>query len=68
MLRLRLKYGIKEELLDLVRLEQVGRVRARLMYNNGIKSVADLKKEGASRIVEKLFGKEIAEKIMSQVA
>jgi len=67
MLRLRLKYGIKEELLDLVRLEQVGRVRARLMYNNGIKSVADLKKEGASRIVEKLFGKEIAEKIMSQV-
>jgi Superfamily II helicase len=68
MLRLRLKYGIKEELLDLVRLEQVGRVRARLMYNNGIKSVADLKKEGASRIVERLFGKEIAEKIMSQVA
>jgi helicase len=66
-LRLRLKYGIKEELMDLVRLEQVGRVRARLMYNNGIKSVADLKKEGAAKTVEKLFGKEIAEKIMAQI-
>ncbi|MGC8699395.1 MAG: DEAD/DEAH box helicase [Candidatus Micrarchaeia archaeon] len=66
-LRLRLKYGIKEELLDLVRLEQVGRVRARLMYNNGIRSVSDLKSEGARKTVEKLFGKEIAEKILSQV-
>ncbi len=66
-LRLRLKYGIKEELMDLVRLEQVGRVRARLMYNNGIKSVADLKKEGAAKTIEKLFGKEIAEKIISQI-
>jgi helicase len=66
-LRLRLRYGIREELLDLVRLEQVGRVRARLMYNNGIKSVADLKKEGSNRIVVGLFGKEVAEKILSQV-
>ncbi|MGC8662776.1 MAG: DEAD/DEAH box helicase [Candidatus Micrarchaeia archaeon] len=66
-LRLRLKYGIKEELLDLVRLEQVGRVRARLMYNNGIKSISDLKKENAKKTVEKLLGKEITEKIFSQI-
>ena len=43
--RVRVKYGIKKELLDLIRLEQVGRVRARLMYDNGIKSVRDLRKK-----------------------
>lgn len=66
-LRIRLKYGIKKELADLVRLEQVGRVRARLMYDNGIRSVADLRKEGSAAKVEMLFGKEIAKKILDQV-
>ena len=67
-LRLRAKYGIKKELLDLIRLEQVGRVRARLMYNTGIKrSVSDLRAEGAAAKVERLFGKEIAKRIMEQV-
>ncbi len=67
-LRIRLKYGIKKELADLVRLQQVGRVRARLMYNNGIKGVADLRKEGSGQAVERLFGKEISKRIMEQVS
>ncbi len=64
-LRVRIRYGIKEELLDLVRLQQIGRVRARTLYINGIRTVADIRnnKDKVSRI----FGKEISSKILSQV-
>ncbi len=65
--RVRVRYGIRKELLDLVRLEQVGRVRARRMYSEGIKGIADLRKSGAEKRLESLFGKEIAERIYSQV-
>ncbi len=64
-IRVRLRYGIKEELLDLVRLEQVGRVRARTMYVNGIRTVQDVRNN--KDVVVRLFGKEIANKILSQV-
>jgi helicase len=64
-IRVRLKYGIKEELLDLIRLEQIGRVRARMLYNAGIKKVADIKDNKA--IVIRLFGKELSEKIFAQI-
>ncbi|VVB76673.1 ATP-dependent DNA helicase Hel308 [uncultured archaeon] len=66
-LRMRIKYGIKKELLDLIRLEQVGRVRARLMYDARIRKVSDLREEGAGKKVETLFGKQIAKTIMDQV-
>jgi helicase len=66
-LRVRMRYGIKKELLDLVRLEQVGRVRARTMFNSGIKTVEDLRKQGSSIKLERLFGKEVSAKILSQL-
>lgn len=66
-LRVRTKYGVKKELLDLIRLEQVGRVRARAMYANGIKHVSDLRQPGSAEKVEWLFGKEIAKRIMEQL-
>ncbi len=66
-IRVRAKYGIRKELLDLVRLEQVGRVRARLMYDNGIRCVSDLRLPGSAERVERLFGKETAKRIMDQV-
>lgn len=66
-LRVRTKYGIRKELLDLIRLEQVGRVRARLMYDKGIRHVADLRLPGSAEKVERLFGKEVAKKIMEQL-
>ncbi|MDE1855397.1 MAG: DEAD/DEAH box helicase [Candidatus Micrarchaeota archaeon] len=66
-LRVRTKYGVRKELLDLIRLEQVGRVRARLMYNNGIKRVADLRLPGSAEKVQRLFGKEVAKKILEQL-
>jgi helicase len=64
-LRVRLRYGIREELLDLVRLEQIGRVRARMLYMNGIKTVADIR-NNKDKVI-RLFGKEISAKILSQV-
>ncbi len=62
---IRLKYGIKEELLDLVRLEQIGRVRARILFNNGIKTVADIRKNREK--TEKLLGNEIAKAVFRQL-
>jgi len=35
-LSLRVRYGVREELLDLVRLKGIGRVRSRLLYNAGL--------------------------------
>ncbi len=66
-LRIRVKYGIKKELLDLTRLEQVGRVRARIMFNAGIKTVKDLKKIESRQKIEALFGSEISKRILSQI-
>ena len=63
--RVRLRYGIKEELLDLIRLEQIGRVRARALYTNGIKSVADIRANHAS--AERILGKDIAAKVFAQI-
>lgn len=66
-MRMRVKYGIKKELLDLIRLEQVGRVRARLMYDNGIKRIHDIRKPESQEAIKKMFGNDIAGKIISQV-
>ena len=35
-LRTRIKYGVKEELIPIVALEGIGRVRARALYNAGL--------------------------------
>jgi helicase len=43
-LRLRIKYGIKDELLPLVRLEGVGRIRARSLYDAGVTDVGKIAK------------------------
>lgn len=43
-LEIRLKYGIKKELLSLVELKNIGRVRARKLFNSGITGIGDIKK------------------------
>ncbi|HDM37563.1 MAG TPA: dynein regulation protein LC7, partial [Candidatus Omnitrophica bacterium] len=64
----RIKYGVKEELLSLVKLKEVGRVRSRALYNSGIKRPADLKKVKIERLMKIAnIGKKIATKIKSQV-
>lgn len=66
--RVRMRYGIKEELMDLVRLEGIGRVRARLLFMNGIPDVKSLRKAGAREKVERLLGKEIAKRVYEQLS
>ncbi len=61
---LRIKHGVKEELLELVQLRGIGRARARKLYNAGIKSVKDLEENRG--IAEKLVGKKIVEKALTQ--
>ncbi|AIU68905.1 ski2-like helicase [Thermococcus eurythermalis] len=41
-LHLRLRHGVREELLELVRLPNIGRKRARALYNAGFRSVEDI--------------------------
>lgn len=66
-MRIRIKYGIKKELMDLVRLEQVGRVRARMMFNGGIRKAHDIKRPEAQDAMRTMFGKEVANRIIAQV-
>jgi helicase len=43
-LELRLKYGVKEEILELVHLKNIGKIRARRLYVSGITSINHIKK------------------------
>ncbi|MBD3355180.1 hypothetical protein GF361_04305 [Candidatus Woesearchaeota archaeon] len=65
-LRLRLKHGAKEELLPLLRLKNIGRVRARKLFNAGIKDIRSVKKAEISDLVQ-LIGKKTALNIKEQV-
>ena len=42
-IRKRLKYGVKEELIMLTELRGIGRVRARRLFNAGIRTIGDVK-------------------------
>ncbi len=64
--RLRIKYGIREELLPLVRLKGVGRARARLLHNSGLKKLSDLRKIPLESL-EKIMGHAIAVDIKDQL-
>ena len=65
-LRTRFKYGVKEELLPLINLKGVARVRARKLYKAGLRTLLDLKKADFSKI-EKAIGTSMAIKIKDQV-
>jgi len=41
-LHARIRYGVKEELIDLVSLRGVGRARARILFDNGIRDRKDV--------------------------
>ena len=51
-LRQRLAYGIGEDLLDLVKVKGIGRVRARVLYKHGIKNLDDLAKISSKNLAE----------------
>jgi helicase len=64
----RVEKGVKGELLPLVRLEGVGRVRARILHNAGLKSWDDLRKAPLEQLTGlPLIGPKVAKKIKDQV-
>ena len=65
-LRQRLKHGAKEELLPLLKLQDVGRVRARKLYDHQVRDVAGLKRIDPTTLAQ-LVGKAIAIKLKAQV-
>jgi replicative superfamily II helicase len=59
---------VKAELLPLVRLERIGRVRARILYNSGLKTLTDLKRAPLNKLTNlPLIGPKLAKKIKEQV-
>ncbi|MCS7111751.1 MAG: DEAD/DEAH box helicase [Sulfolobales archaeon] len=63
----RLKHGIREDALDLVKLRYVGRVRARMLLNHGIRTIRDIvDREGdVIKILGENWGKKIVEEARS---
>ncbi|MBI4020230.1 MAG: DEAD/DEAH box helicase [Candidatus Aenigmarchaeota archaeon] len=64
--RIRLQYGVREELLPLVRLKGIGRVRARMMYDSGLRSLQDLRRipeESLSRVVGYAVAKSVKDQL-----
>lgn len=67
-LRLRVLKGVKSDLLPLIKLESVGRVRGRILFNAGLKTIKDLKQVSIRQLVSlPQIGLELAEKIKMQV-
>lgn len=65
--RLRVKHGIKEELMALVKLKQIGRYRARLLWNAGWKHPRDIKKSTPAKLATILHSAKIADKVWKQL-
>lgn len=65
-LRLRLKYGVKEELLPLVRIENIGRVRARILFRNKLRDIKDLRNVALTTLVQAL-GEKLALSVKKQI-
>jgi helicase len=65
-LRTRMKHGVREELLDLVSLRHIGRVRARMLYTQKIRSKDDVGSAQFEKL-QAILGSRIAQKIKDQV-
>lgn len=64
--RVRLEYGVKEELIPLVRLRNLGRIRARKLFNAGITSLKKLRGIPLETL-SRLIGPKIAYSIKEQL-
>ena len=64
---LRIRHGIKADLMNLIVLRGIGRVRARKLYNSGIKRRIDIKKSKLEKL-EKILGKTVAKNIKTAVS
>lgn len=67
-LRKRINYGIREDLLELIQIRGIGRVRARVLYKKGIKNLDDLAKIPVKKLAEiDKIGSTIADNIKSEL-
>jgi len=67
-LRKRIVYGIREELLELVKVKGIGRVRARKLFKHGIKNLNDLSTIPVTKLAEiDKIGSTLADNIKSQL-
>ena len=67
-LRTRIRYGVKRELVSLVSLEGIGRIRARSLYDAGFRSVSDLAKAPQAKIASVgKIGPVVAKKVKDQL-
>jgi len=64
----RVQYGVRRELLDLVKLRGVGRARARSMHDHGLKTLDDVRAVDISRLAHiPKIGDQLAKSIKEQV-
>jgi len=64
----RLEHGVRPELLELVQIPGIGRVKARVLYSHGFRRLADLanvRPEDLARLP--MIGRETAQKIRSYI-
>jgi len=67
-IRQRVKHGVREELLELVRLKGIGRIRARILYKYGFKTIFDLQKATVKELLSlPLIGPEIVKNVKKQI-
>lgn len=66
-LSLRVRYGVKEELLDLVRLRGIGRVRGRRLFEAGFADREALRAAPLARVSAALNSPALAEMVLRQV-
>ncbi len=67
-LAVRIEYGVSRELMDLIELEGVGRVRARKLYEAGFKDRASLKNASLEAVAAvPAIGEKVAARILAQL-
>ncbi len=67
-LTVRIEKGVKPELLPLVTLKGIGRIRARILFNSGFRTVDDLKRAPLPKLTGlQLIGPKLAKKIKEQI-
>jgi helicase len=67
-LRSRLKYGVKPDILELVNLRGIGRIRGRMLHNQGLSNLGDLYQVPVEELARiPTIGRAIAESIKKQL-
>jgi helicase len=65
--RIRVKYGIRQELLPLVKLRGIGRVRARSLYSNGYRTLEGLRAAPLTSLAN-ILGPNVAKDVQRQLS